>query len=69
MDYKAQQRAFDDEKWYDSVNAGYDQCGLYAFCGQCDKTEEYPCARALERYQKATAPKKYIRIATVRWGF
>ena len=69
MDYKTQQRVFDDEKWYDSVQAGNDQCGTYAFCGVCDKAEEFPCARAVERFQKANVPKKYVRIATVRWGF
>lgn len=61
MDYKTQQKVFDDAKWYDSVKAGDDQCGTYAFCGQCSKEEEYPCARAAYRFERG-----YVRIARVR---
>ena len=62
MDYKTQQKAFDDRKWYDSINAGDDRCGTYVFCVQCRKEEAYPCARAAHRFEH-----KYFRIATVRW--
>ncbi|MBQ9113644.1 MAG: hypothetical protein IJY05_01840 [Clostridia bacterium] len=61
MDYKTQQQIFDDVKWYDSVKAGDDKCGTYAFCSRCRKEEEYPCARAKHRFERG-----YVRIATVR---
>lgn len=61
MDYKRQQDRFDDIKWYDSILAGDDRCGTYEFCGKCRKTETYPCARAMHRYEKGC-----VRIAVVR---
>ena len=60
MTLKNTQDAFDDVKWYDSIQMGEDKCGSYAFCSVCDKTEEYPCAKAKRRYENG-----YIRIATV----
>ena len=51
MDFKAQQKEFDNVKWYDSIVEGNDRCGTYVFCGKCVKTEEYPCARAKARYE------------------
>lgn len=75
MDFKAQQKEFDDVKWYDSIVEGNDRCGTYVFCDKCIKTEEYPCARAKARYEGVEtaeiAERTYgkangtIRIATV----
>ncbi len=62
MDYKSQQADFDNKKWYDSVLVGDDRCGTYDFCVKCDKSEEYPCAKAMERFNG----KKYIRLAIIR---
>ncbi len=50
MNFKAEQERFDVIKWYDSIVAGEDQCGCYAFCGYCNKTETEPCARAAYRF-------------------
>lgn len=61
MNFKTQQDQFDDIKWYDSVQAGEDKCGSYAFCYKCRKTESYPCARAAHRYNNG-----YYRLAMVR---
>ena len=60
MTLKATQDAFDNTKWFDSIQMGEDKCGSYHFCAVCDKTEEYPCAKAKRRHEKG-----YIRIATV----
>lgn len=60
MDYITQQKQFDTMKWFDSVKAGEDQCGSYPFCINCNKDEENPCARAME---KQTG--KRIRIALI----
>ena len=60
MNFKAQQKEFDDVKWYDSIVEGSDRCGTYNFCPKCDKAERYPCARAKARYENG-----YTRIATV----
>ena len=61
MNYKARQDQFDNIKWYDSILAGKDQCGSYAFCGKCRKAEPYPCARAAHRYENG-----YVRVAVLR---
>lgn len=59
MDYQAKQNEFDKTKWYDSqAVGGEDTCGGYYFCEKCNKEEEYPCARAMER-----CAKKRIRLA------
>ena len=60
MTLKKKQDAFDDIKWFDSIQMGEDKCGSYPFCALCNKGEEYPCAKAKSRYEKG-----YIRIATV----
>lgn len=61
-DYREKQDQFDVLKWYDSIREGEDKCGSYEFCESCRKEEEYPCARAAERYGR----KGYIRIASLR---
>ena len=60
MNFKRQQDRFDEVKWFDSIKAGYDTCGTYAFCGACQKTETNPCARAAHRQVNG-----YIRVATL----
>lgn len=60
MDYVSCQKQFDTVKWFDSIQAGEDQCGRYAFCEKCDKEEENPCARAIHRQKDG-----YIRIAVI----
>ena len=62
MDFRAEQEKFDKIKWYDSITVGYDCCGSYAFCKNCNKAEEYPCARAMQKKDK-----KRVRIAVVRF--
>ncbi len=52
MDFKTQQKRFDDIKWYDSIVAGEDRCGCYSFCKYCDKSLPEPCARAACRQKK-----------------
>ncbi|MBQ9728872.1 MAG: hypothetical protein IJV85_04675 [Clostridia bacterium] len=61
MNLQEQQKKFDVIKWFDSIRAGKDLCGTYAFCGRCDKDRPYPCARAAYRYGKG-----YIRLAVIR---
>jgi hypothetical protein len=61
MDFKTQQDQFDNKKWYDSILAGEDKCGSYDFCVKCRKTETYPCARAMYKYEN-----RYIRLAIIR---
>ena len=61
MDFKSRQEQIDNMKWYDSVLCGEDKCGSYDFCAKCRKSELYPCARAVHRYDHG-----YIRLAVVR---
>lgn len=60
MNFKERQKMFDNEKWFDSIVAGEDRCGSYAFCSACDKEDRNPCVRAMDRHEKG-----YIRIATI----
>ena len=48
------QQEMDIKKWNDSQMAGYDTCGTYHFCANCDKSLENPCEKAL----KASKPAK-----------
>lgn len=61
MNLEKQQSIFDDVKWFDSIRAGEDRCGSYGFCGYCNKTAKYPCARAAKKENGGA-----IRIAVVR---
>jgi hypothetical protein len=45
-----EQEKFDKVKWYDSILVGYDRCGSYDFCAECDKTQSDPCARAMQKF-------------------
>ncbi len=50
MNYRVEQEKFDKVKWYDSILVGYDRCGSYDFCAECDKTQSDPCARAMQKF-------------------
>ena len=60
MTLQAQQAAFDDVKWFDSIKEGRDTCGNYEFCKECRKEQPNPCARAARRFANG-----YIRIAVI----
>ena len=64
MNFKRYQDTFDKIKWEDGVRIDADPCGSYAFCGYCDKTEKYPCARAADRMEQKNNGR--VRIAGVR---
>jgi len=49
---------FDRKKWEDSVNAGRDTCGEYSYCVKCNKSNEYPCAKAYDEYTTVSEVKK-----------
>ncbi|MCX4362154.1 MAG: hypothetical protein OSJ74_02025 [Clostridia bacterium] len=49
------QQEMDIKKWNDSQRAGYDTCGTYDFCSNCDKTAENPCDKA-SKASKAAKP-------------
>ena len=46
------QREFDVIKWIKSQELGKDACGMFPFCGECDKGEENPCDKASKKYAK-----------------
>lgn len=39
-------------KWIESKEKDTDTCGSYDFCVKCDKTKDYPCARAFYASQE-----------------
>ena len=52
------QQEMDIKKWNDSQKAGYDTCGTYDYCVQCDKDAQYPCARAYYTHKANGCTKK-----------
>jgi hypothetical protein len=50
---KQRQQKLDLQKWVDSKRNGKDMCGEYDFCQFCDKSLQYPCAKAYNKMQKA----------------
>lgn len=46
---KERQGRLDEKKWLDGIKFGKDMCGEYDYCALCDKTEEFPCAKAYNR--------------------
>lgn len=57
MDKFVLQAKLDNQKWLDSEKNHCDMCGKYAYCVNCDKNSQYPCADA---YEKTNRP---IRVA------
>lgn len=51
------QMIIDDRKWLDGIKFGKDMCGEYDFCSACDKSVEYPCARAYNKRHKENKNK------------
>ena len=45
------QNIIDVEKWLASEAAHEDKCGSYYYCKYCDKSIEYPCAVAMEKWK------------------
>ena len=67
MEYSRKQKQLDVKKWVDSEIKGYDACGSYDYCANCNKDIKHPCAHAYETYSaianltkttKTTAAKK-----------
>ena len=48
----------DEVKWNDSVARGEDACGTYSYCPKCDKSLEFPCAKASALAAAEAAPVK-----------
>ena len=46
---KERQGRLDEKKWLDGIKFGKDMCGEYDYCALCDKTEEFPCAKAYNK--------------------
>lgn len=40
------QQYLDFVKWLDGEEKVTDTCGSYEYCAYCDKSKDYPCARA-----------------------
>lgn len=49
---KAKQNQLDVIKWQDS-ELGDDKCGVYNYCVVCDKSKDYPCARAFYAHKNS----------------
>ncbi len=55
------QQKIDYDKWLESEKKHKDMCGSYDFCKYCDKTLENPCAKAVEKIEKALKETAYIK--------
>lgn len=43
---QAKQEYLDFVKWLDGEEKGADTCASYDYCAKCDKSKDFPCARA-----------------------
>ena len=57
------QNHLDIRKWHESENNGMDMCRHMPYCDYCKGEEEYPCALAYERMEKAEAEKAAAKKA------
>ncbi len=53
------QEYLDIVKWLDSEETGIDTCGTYEYCRECDKTKDYPCARAYYQAKAELSKEDY----------
>ena len=55
---KTLQEELDVLKWNDTqARGGQDACGTYDYCVKCDKSVEYPCAKAKVAFEATPAKK------------
>ena len=61
---KNMQQATDLQKYYGSIEEGYDLCGNYgSFCAYCNKDEENPCANAYLKMCKELQEAEKVSLA------
>lgn len=61
------QQKCDVEKWVASETAGRDLCGeAFEFCAYCDKSLEFPCAKASAVMKKKTATPKAKKTTSTK---
>lgn len=63
MSLEKKQAELDSVKWADSEKQGRDTCGDYAYCAKCDKTADFPCAKAYEAHSAAAVKKAAAKPA------
>ncbi len=68
------QEYLDVEKWEESARRSTDMCGRYARCMECNRFEDYPCARAHNRLEDkkargATVPVWFVPEPNVQEKF
>ena len=63
MTLAEKQKMLDVEKWIKSEQEGRDVCGEFDYCKFCDKNVENPCAKALNKTEKAPAKKSCAKKA------
>jgi hypothetical protein len=66
MDYSRKQKQLDSKKWVDSEIKGYDTCGEYEYCSNCNKSEKHPCAHAYETYSAIAKLAKTTTTKTTK---
>ena len=66
MDYSRKQKQLDVKKWVDSEIKGFDTCGSYDYCSNCNKSDAYPCAYAYEKYSAISKLAKETKTTTAK---
>lgn len=64
MEYSRKQKQLDVKKWVDSETKGYDTCGSYDYCSNCDKDVKHPCAHAYEALSAISSLTKDTKTTT-----
>lgn len=58
MTKEQRQAQLDELKWKLSEEKGTDCCGEFDYCKKCDKTTEFPCADAYDKFSAEAKTKK-----------
>jgi len=66
MSISDKQRELDEAKWLKSEVLGFDACGTFDYCANCDKANENPCDVAYTAFNKTikTACKSTAKKST-----
>ena len=66
MTLAEKQKMLDVQKWIKSEQEGRDVCGEFDYCKFCDKNVQNPCAKALNKTEKAPAKKVCAKKACAK---
>ena len=65
MELREKQQELDVIKWEKSYHLHMDACGSFNYCSFCDKSKEYPCARACNLMEGIPNPTDEVIVTEI----